>query len=118
MQSAEIASEVAAALGFAHAQDRLWQMDMMRRYGAGPKPVLLLGQERDYFDARYVESLIDLYETTGTCSDYAYGVFASVGYTFEHAGSSFHPAYASTVPAMYAIGLCPISPRTRSDSAR
>jgi hypothetical protein len=45
---------------------------------------------------------IDLYETTGTCSDYAYGVFASVGYTFEHAGSSFHPAYASTVPAMYA----------------
>ena len=45
---------------------------------------------------------IQLYVTTGTCSDYAYGVFGSIGYTFEHAGSTFHPPYASTVPAMYA----------------
>jgi hypothetical protein len=45
---------------------------------------------------------IQLYATTGTCSDYAYGVFGSIGYTFEHAGSTFHPDYASTVPAMYA----------------
>ena len=43
-----------------------------------------------------------LYVTTGTLSDYAYGSFGSLGYTFEHAGSSFHPAYASTIPAMYA----------------
>ena len=45
---------------------------------------------------------IDLYVTTGTTSDYAYGVLGSIGYTFEHAGSSFHPPYATTVPAMYA----------------
>lgn len=45
---------------------------------------------------------IDLYVTTGTTSDYAYGVTGSIGYTFEHAGSSFHPPYADTVPAMYA----------------
>ena len=44
---------------------------------------------------------IDLYVTTGTTSDYAYGVLGSIGYTFEHAGSSFHPPYATTVPAMY-----------------
>lgn len=29
------ARDAAFALGFVHAQDRLWQMDMMRRYGAG-----------------------------------------------------------------------------------
>ena len=45
---------------------------------------------------------IDLYETTGTCSDYTYGTFGAIAYTFEHAGSSFHPPYADTVPAMYA----------------
>lgn len=45
---------------------------------------------------------IDLYITTGTTSDYAYGVTGSIGYTFEHAGSSFHPPYPETVPAMYA----------------
>jgi len=44
---------------------------------------------------------IDLYVTTGTTSDYAYGTLGSIGYTFEHAGSSFHPPYDSTVPAMY-----------------
>ena len=45
---------------------------------------------------------IGLYVTTGTTSDYAYGVLGSIGYTFEHAGSSFHPPYDATVPAMYA----------------
>jgi murein tripeptide amidase MpaA len=45
---------------------------------------------------------IQLYVTTGTTSDYAYGVTGSIGYTFEHAGSSFHPPYQATVPAMYA----------------
>ena len=45
---------------------------------------------------------IDLYVTTGTTADYAYGVLGSIGYTFEHAGKSFHPPYPATVPAMYA----------------
>lgn len=45
---------------------------------------------------------IDLYVTTGTCSDYTYGTFGSISYTFEHAGSSFHPPYPTTVPPMYA----------------
>ena len=45
---------------------------------------------------------IDLYVTTGTCSDWTYGTFGSMSYTFEHAGSSFHPAYPETVPTMYA----------------
>ena len=45
---------------------------------------------------------IQLYVTTGTCSDYGYGVYGSIGFTFEHAGSTFHPPYTSTVPAMYA----------------
>jgi hypothetical protein len=44
---------------------------------------------------------IDLYVTTGTCSDYTYGTYGSVSYTFEHAGSSFHPPYLATVPEMY-----------------
>jgi hypothetical protein len=43
-----------------------------------------------------------LYVTTGTCSDYAYALYGSIGFTFEHSGSGFHPAYAGTVPAMYA----------------
>ncbi len=55
----------------------------------------------DYNGYRPTKS-IDLYVTTGTCSDYTYGTFGSVSYTFEHAGSSFHPAYPSTVPSMYA----------------
>ena len=45
---------------------------------------------------------IDLYVTTGTCSDYTYGTFGSISYTFEHAGSSFHPPYMTTVPPFYA----------------
>jgi hypothetical protein len=49
---------------------------------------------------------IQLYITTGTCSDYAYGTYGSLGYTFEHSSpampSEFHPPYASTIPAMYA----------------
>ena len=40
--------------------------------------------------------------TTGTCSDYAYGAYGSLGYTFEHAGSSFHPNYLTTIPKQYA----------------
>ena len=55
----------------------------------------------DYNGYRPTKS-IDLYVTTGTCSDYTYGAFGSISYTFEHAGSSFHPAYASVVPQFYA----------------
>ncbi|MFP5309991.1 MAG: M14 family zinc carboxypeptidase [Actinomycetes bacterium] len=44
---------------------------------------------------------IQLYITTGTASDYMYGSRGSISYTFEHAGNAFHPAYLSTVPAMY-----------------
>ena len=45
---------------------------------------------------------IQLYITTGTTVDYAYGSFGTLAYTFEHSGSGFHPAYASAVPQMYA----------------
>jgi hypothetical protein len=45
---------------------------------------------------------IFLYATTGTTMDYGYGQCRAISYTFEHAGSSFHPSYPSTVPAMYA----------------
>ncbi len=55
----------------------------------------------DYNGYRPTKS-IDLYVTTGTCSDYIYGTFGSISYTFEHAGSSFHPPYASVVPKFYA----------------
>lgn len=55
----------------------------------------------DYNGYRPTKS-IDLYVTTGTCSDYTYGTFGSISYTFEHAGSSFHPPYASVVPQFYA----------------
>ena len=44
---------------------------------------------------------IDLYIHTGVCVDYGYGTFGTISYTFEHA-TSFHPAYASTIPQMYA----------------
>lgn len=53
------------------------------------------------FNGYQPKKSIDLYETTGTCSDYTYGTFGSVAYTFEHAGGSFHPPYVTTVPAMY-----------------
>ena len=55
----------------------------------------------DYNGYRPTKS-IDLYVTTGTCSDYTYGAFGSVSYTFEHAGSSFHPSYETVVPQFYA----------------
>ena len=45
---------------------------------------------------------IQLYVTTGTCSDFMYGALGSISYTFEHSGGGFHPDYMSTVPAMYA----------------
>jgi hypothetical protein len=44
---------------------------------------------------------IDLYIHTGVCVDYGYGTFGTISYTFEHA-TSFHPAYAATIPQMYA----------------
>jgi hypothetical protein len=44
---------------------------------------------------------IDLYIHTGVCVDYGYGTFGTISYTFEHA-TSFHPAYAATIPKMYA----------------
>jgi murein tripeptide amidase MpaA len=55
----------------------------------------------DYNGYRPTKS-IDLYVTTGTCSDYMYGAFGSISYTYEHAGSSFHPPYGSVVPQFYA----------------
>ena len=55
----------------------------------------------DYVQYRPTKS-IDLYVTTGTCSDWMYGTYGSVSYTFEHAGSSFHPPYESVVPQFYA----------------
>ncbi|MBC7374138.1 MAG: zinc carboxypeptidase, partial [Frankiales bacterium] len=61
-----------------------------------------LGRAMATYNGYKPQKSIDLYVTTGTTSDYAYGVLGSIGYTFEHAGSSFHPPYAVTVPAMYA----------------
>lgn len=55
----------------------------------------------DYVKYRPTKS-IDLYVTTGTCSDWMYGTYGSVSYTFEHAGGSFHPPYLEVVPGFYA----------------
>jgi hypothetical protein len=60
-----------------------------------------LGRAMAVYNGYRPQKSIDLYVTTGTTSDYAYGALGSIGYTFEHAGSSFHPPYAATVPAMY-----------------
>jgi hypothetical protein len=60
------------------------------------------GRAMAVYNGYRAQKSIDLYVTTGTTSDYAYGVTGSIGYTFEHAGSSFHPPYPRTVPAMYA----------------
>lgn len=60
-----------------------------------------LGRAMAVYNGYRPQKSIDLYVTTGTTSDYAYGALGSIGYTFEHAGSSFHPPYADTVPAMY-----------------
>ncbi|MDQ1402303.1 MAG: hypothetical protein QOG03_619 [Actinomycetota bacterium] len=43
---------------------------------------------------------INLYPTTGSTEDWAYAAEGTFGYTFEH-GTSFHPTYTSTFPAMY-----------------
>ncbi len=61
-----------------------------------------LGRAMAVYNKYKPQKSIDLYVTTGTTSDYAYGAHGSIGYTFEHAGSSFHPPYKTTVPAMYA----------------
>ncbi|MDP3714105.1 MAG: M14 family metallopeptidase [Mycobacteriales bacterium] len=61
-----------------------------------------LGRAMAVYNGYRPQKSIDLYVTTGTTSDYAYGALGSIGYTFEHAGSSFHPPYPTTVPAMYA----------------
>jgi hypothetical protein len=39
---------------------------------------------------------IQLYPTTGTTQDWAYGNLAALSYTYEH-GRAFHPPYASSV---------------------
>ncbi len=39
--------DAAFAIGFVHAQDRLWQMDMMRRYGAGRLSEVVGGRALD-----------------------------------------------------------------------
>ncbi len=69
-----------------------------------PDDVLLarLGIASTFYNGYQPTKSIDLYVTTGTCSDYTYGTWASISYTFEHAGDSFHPEYTGTVPAMYA----------------
>ncbi len=61
-----------------------------------------LGRAMATYNGYQPQKSIELYATTGTTEDYAYGVLGSIGYTFEHAGSSFHPPYPTTVPAMYA----------------
>ncbi len=61
-----------------------------------------LGRRLATFNGYKPQKNINLYVTTGTASDYAYGITGSISFTFEHAGSSFHPPYAETVPAMYA----------------
>ncbi len=60
-----------------------------------------LGRAMAGYNGYQPQKSIELYATTGTTEDYAYGVLGSIGYTFEHAGSSFHPPYPTTVPAMY-----------------
>ena len=61
-----------------------------------------IGFASGHFNGYRPTTSIDLYVTTGTCSDYTYGTFGSISYTFEHAGSSFHPRYDSVVPQFYA----------------
>ena len=61
-----------------------------------------LGDKMGEYTGYRSQKSIQLYVTTGTCSDFMYGAYGSLGFTFEHSGGGFHPAYASTVPAMYA----------------
>jgi hypothetical protein len=73
-------------------------------YDDAPDDDLLqaLGRACGKYNGYRPQKSIQLYPTTGTTADYAYGALGAISYTFEHAGSSFHPPYASTVPAMYA----------------
>ncbi len=73
------------------------------RYDDAPDNFLLegLGRAMAEYNGYVPQKSIQLYPTTGTASDYFYGSVGSIGYTFEHAGSSFHPPYPETVPAMY-----------------
>ena len=49
---------------------------------------------------------LGLYPTAGTSRDWSYAALRTIVYTFEH-GTAFHPAYASTIPNMYAINRVP-----------
>lgn len=60
-----------------------------------------MGRAMAVYNGYTPQKSIDLYVTTGTCSDWMYGSRASISYTFEHAGNAFHPEYTATVPAMY-----------------
>ncbi len=74
------------------------------RYDDAPDNDLLegLGRAMAEYNGYVPQKSIQLYPTTGTASDYFYAAVGSISYTFEHAGSSFHPPYPETVPAMYA----------------
>lgn len=60
-----------------------------------------IGRAMGEYNGYQPQKSIELYVTTGTCSDWMYGSRASISYTFEHAGNAFHPEYTATVPAMY-----------------
>src|SRR5688500_9508290 len=47
-----------------------------------------------------------LYLTSGGSRDWTYGATGCITYTFEH-GTAFHPAYLSTIPAMYNLNREP-----------
>ena len=80
----------------------LWAWGDTRDDAPDNELLVSLGRAMAQFNGYRPQKSIDLYVTTGTCSDYAYGSFGSIGYTFEHAGSSFHPNYAATIPRQYA----------------
>lgn len=74
------------------------------RFDDAPDNDLLegLGRTMAEYNGYVPQKSIQLYVTTGTASDYFYASTGSISYTYEHAGSSFHPPYPETVPAMYA----------------
>jgi hypothetical protein len=80
----------------------LWAWGDTRDDAPDNELLVRLGKAMAEFNGYTPQKSIDLYVTTGTCSDYAYGAYGSLGYTFEHAGSSFHPNYTSTIPRQYA----------------
>ena len=61
-----------------------------------------IGEEMKIFNGYKNQTSLQLYVTTGTSPDWAYGAFGTIGYVFEH-GNAFHPAYANNryIPAMY-----------------